>query len=73
MKIVFIRFLLVCWVLVGFGAACGVISGLLNLNLETIQISVVIALFFAAIIAAMSFVFLGTLNPKNLYKEIRKK
>lgn len=73
MKIVFVRFLLACWVFVGFGAVTGVISGLFHLNFEIIWVSLMIALFFAAIITTMSFVFLGTLSPKELYREIKTK
>lgn len=71
MKIAFIRFLLVCWVLVGLIIIAGVIGGLVNLNFEIAWVSVLFAMILSALIMAASFTFIGVLNPKRLYQQIK--
>lgn len=71
MKIAFMRFLLVCWVLVGLIIIAGVIGGLVNLSFEIIWVSIMFAMVISAIIMAASFTFMGIIDPRKLYRQIK--
>lgn len=66
LKIVFARFLLVCWILTTVGFAVGLIGSVFEWDLECIAAAFIIPAICYALIVGLSFIFLGVVKPKDL-------
>lgn len=66
LKIVFARFLLVCWILTTVGFVVGLIGSIFQWDLESIAAAFIVPAVCYALIISLSFIFLGVVKPKDL-------
>lgn len=71
LKMIFARFLIVCWILTTIGFSIGLIVGLFKFDIEAISAAFIFPLIFYSIIICLSFVFLGIIHPKKLIQLIK--
>lgn len=67
LKIVFARFLLVCWILTTVGFVAGLIGSVFQWDLEGIAAAFIVSAICYALIISLSFIFLGVVKPKDLF------
>lgn len=66
LKIVFARFLLVCWILITVGFVVGLIGSIFQWDLEGIAAAFIVPAICYALTISLSFIFLGVVRPKDL-------
>lgn len=71
LKLVFVRFLIVCWIMTTVGVIWSFFWGLFNLDIDIIGASLGSGVFFYTLISITSFIFLGIIHPKKLIQLIK--
>ena len=66
-----IRFLLVCWLLAAAGVIFAFVLGVFSLDADIIKASLGSAVFFFCLLAAISFIFFGFVDPRRLIQLIK--